>query len=1220
MKPVASASKSVDWQTQRQIIYFDTHMNRSRFLIRGFRMLAGLWAIGLVAFSVEAASPGTAATIDFNRQIRSLLSDNCFACHGPDDGARKAQFRLDSKEAAFKGGKSGSTAIVPGKPDESELIKRITSADEDEVMPPTKSKKKLTAEQIDLLKRWVAEGALWQSHWAYETPRRPAVPETKDKTWDNNDIDNFILARLEKEQLKPAPEADKTTMIRRVALDLTGLPPTVEEVDAFLNDSSSGSYEKVVDRLLASTRYGEHMAKFWLDAARYADSHGYHIDSKRDIWPYREWVIKAFNQNMPFDQFTIEQLAGDLLPNATIDQKIGSGYVRCNMSTGEGGVIEAEYQAKYTFDRTETTATMWMGLTLTCARCHTHKYDPITHREYYGLYSFFNNLNEPVMDGNKPNPDPFIQLPTPQQKARQDELKILIADGQKKIDRPVPELDVPQTGWQTEWHKKLGIGWLRVTPASARSMNTNGPTLKVLDDLSILAEGGHPTQDVYEVTTKLAPGKLAALRLEVLPHDSLPKGSSGRAEDGRFRLSEIEAEVIAPDSASKTNKPKKLKFAQAAADSAEANFDARKAIDGNGDSAWGIATNAIAEPHLAVFVLAEPADLAADSELRIRLRFENGSKRALGHFRLSAAHDNELGQLLIPSKKEPWRVVGPFKTEGLQAGFAKVYEPEKEIDLKKAYPGVRDEIKWNVRADLEDGKTHQFLHELHGTHGAFYFYRTFKVIEPRKAEFSLRADDLFKLWVNDALVAERSTPAKPGDGPLKVTVDLKKGENKILVKVVNHQGYAYFSFDKEMGPDDELPADIAPVLAVTSKPSGGELTKARAFYRRENSREFKQLFAEMEQMRAEQTSLEGAIPTTMIAKEMAKARETFMFTRGEYDKPGEKASAGVPSILPPLPKDAPTNRLGLAMWLLSPEHPLTARVAVNRMWQQYFGVGLVKTAEDFGVQGERPSHPELLDWLATEFIRTGWDVKRLQRLIVTSATYRQSAKLTPELASRDPENRLLARGPRFRVDAEGVRDLALYLGGLLVERTGGRSVRPYEPPGLWEAVSFNNSQKYVPEIGEAQYRRSLYTYWKRQSPPPNMLIFDAPTREYCVVRRPRTNTPLQALALLNDPQFVESSRAFAQRILLEGGSTVESRIAFAFRLATARKPADDEINVLRKVLDQQLADYRRDKDAAEKLLSVGTLKAKGDLEPSELAAWTTIASMLLNLDETVTKG
>jgi hypothetical protein len=487
-------------------------------------------------------------------------------------------------------------------------------------------------------------------------------------------------------------------------------------------------------------------------------------------------------------------------------------------------------------------------------------------------------------------------------------------------------------------------------------------------------------------------------------------------------------------------------------------------------------------------------------------------------------------------------------------------------------------------------------------------------------DLAMRADDLFKLWVNGKLVAERSTKEKLGEGPLKISVDLKKGENKFLWKIVTTQGAAYFTFKKDLERPDAIPSDLAAMFAATDKFNADQKKKIRSVYRRLRSPEYKETYENVEKWKEENDAVEKAIPTTLVAKEMDKPRDTFVLIRGEYDKHGDKVSPGVPSILPPWPAGQPTNRLGFARWLLQPNHPLTSRVTVNRFWQQYFGVGIVKTTEDFGVQGEIPSHPQLLDWLATEFIRTGWDVKRLQRLIVTSATYRQSSHLTPELKARDPENRLLARGARFRVDAESVRDTALFLSGLLVEHIGGHAVKPYQPSGLWEAVSFNNSQKYVPDTGEGQYRRSLYTYWKRQSPPPNMMLFDAPTREYCVVRRPRTNTPLQALALMNDPQIVEASRAFAQRLMMEGGKDAESRIRYAFRVATGRRIAKDESKVLLDIYQQQLTDYQKDKDAAEKLLGVGSFKAKPELDHAELAAWTMVANTILNLDETITKN
>jgi hypothetical protein len=1165
-----------------------------------------------------AAGEKAAAPLDFTRDIRPILSDNCFACHGPDDNKRKAKLRFDRREDALKPAKSGEFAIVPGAPEKSQMVARITTADEDDMMPPPVTKKKLTPSQIELLTRWIKDGAPWKEHWAYVKPERPAVPEVEGKDWPRNPIDPFVAARLEQEKLKPSPEADRPTLIRRASLDLTGLPPTPQEVDAFLADGSPEAYEKVVDRLLASPRYGEHQARYWLDAARYADSHGYHIDSERSLWKWRDWVIDAFNKNMPFDEFTTAQLAGDLLPNPTAEQKIGSGYIRANMSTGEGGAIVEEYQSKYTFDRTETSGTIWMGLTLVCARCHSHKYDPISQREYYGLYAIFNTLNESVMDGNRPNPDPFMKVPTPEQSRRQEELKKLVADGQTKIHAPMPELDQAQLAWQEKWHLKLAAGWTTPLPHLVQSTLTNGAQLRVLDDRSVLAVGPNPESDVYEFRTFLDAGSFAGLRLETLPHESFPKQSAARTDDGRFRLGEVEAELILPDKDGKPGKPRKVKFTQAVADAFEPKFEPATAIDGKAETGWGVAAADVAAPHSALFLPGEPVKVAANTELRVKLRFEaSKTKRAIGHFRLAAAQNEDLIKLLNPPKVEPWQLVGPFKTEGPEHGFTNVYEPETKVDLKKGYPGVKDEVKWQAKADFEDGKPQLLVQDLHGIHGAFFLYRTLTVPADRKLDVSLRADDALKLWVNDKLVAQR---ANDEDGLLRVTVDLKKGQNKFLLKIVTVQGAAYFTYNQDLGDADRVPADIAAVLAASKAPAGAQQTQVRNYFRRANSADFRKLYENVEKWREEDAAIEKAIPTTMVAKEMDKPRETRMLMRGEYDKPGDKVIAGVPAVLPPLPKDAPTNRLGFAKWLLDPSHPLTARVTANRIWQQYFGVGLVKTTEDFGVQGEAPSHPELLDWLATELVSSGWNVKKLHRLIATSATYRQSSKLTPELRARDPENRLLARGPRFRVDGEVVRDTALFVGGLLVERQGGRSVKPYEPSGLWEAVSFNNSQKYVQDLGEANYRRSLYTYWKRQSPPPNMLIFDAPTREYCVVRRPRTNTPLQALALLNDPQFVEASRAFAQRILLEGGKDPKERLAYAFRLATGRRASAQELDVLLGVLNQQVDDFRKDGASAEKLLAVGAFKPTAELDKAELAAWATIASMILNLDETVTKG
>ena len=1186
---------------------------------RGWARL-GAALIGLAAVSASATPPA-GGEIDYARDIQPILSDNCYACHGPDENKRKAGLRLDLRDEAFKPLKSDNIAIVPGDLERSELIRRITSADEDERMPPRKSGKTLAPRQIELLQRWVAAGAPWKPHWAYVPPQRPAVPEVKNKRWPRNAIDAFVLARLEREHLAPSPEADRRTLIRRASLDLIGLPPTPQEVEAFLADPAPDAYEKLVDRLLASPHYGEQMARHWLDAVRYADSHGYHIDSERRIWKYRDWVIDAFNRNMPFDRFTVEQLAGDLLPDATTEQKIASGYIRCNMSTGEGGVITEEYQAKYTFDRVETTSTVWMGLTMACARCHSHKYDPITQREYYGLYAFFNNLDESVMDGNKPNPDPFIKVPSPEQTARLAALEKEITALREQLDAPMPQLDAALTNWQRRWHERLARGWTPLRPLGARSLVTNGALLRVLEDGSVLAGGPNPPADEFEILAPLSPGPLAALRLDTLPHESLPHRRSGRAANGQFRLGEFEAEILPPDAGDAPAKPIKLKFTRAVADAQSDKFPEAAAIDGKPETGWAVDAEASGTPHSALFVLGEPVTVPEGARLRVRLDFAvSKAKHTLGHFRLAASGHAELIAALNPTRFGPWHVLGPLKADSPRAALAAVLEPEQELDLKKTYPGVRDPVSWEKKPDFEDGNANALVPDLHGVHGVRYLYRTLRSPRERLLEIGLQADGLFKLWVNGELVLEKERDLPDADPLRLATVKLRPGENTFLAKIVTVQGAAHFTFTHEVAGPDEISSEVAGILALSAEPAGANAARVREFFRRQQSPAFKQKSDRLARLRRESEVIEKAIPTTLIARELETNRVTVILIRGEYDQKGEPVSPGVPAILPPFPKDAPTNRLGLARWLLDPQHPLTARVIVNRFWQQSFGVGLVKTAEDFGVQGERPSHPELLDWLATEFVRSGWDVKHLQRLIVTSATYRQSSRAAPELWMRDPENRLLARGPRFRLDAELVRDEALFVSGLLVSQIGGPSVKPYEPPGLWETVSFNNAQKYVPDAGEAQYRRSLYTYWKRQSPPPNMILFDAPSREFCTVRRPRSNTPLQALTLLNDPQFVEAARAFATRILLEAGDDPRQRITRAFLLATARRPASDELRVLLDFVQRQLAEFRANPDAAKKLLSVGDFRPPEHLDPCELAAWTTLASLLLNLDETLTKS
>ncbi len=798
--------------------------------------------------------------IDYDRDIRPILSEKCFTCHGPDAAERQGGFRLDQPESAQSEADSGSIPIVPGHPERSELIARIQSEDESLRMPPEEMGKPLSASEIELLNKWIQSGAQYRQLWSFVPPVAPALPPVKDSSWVRNGVDAFVLQRLEAEGRRPSPEADRETLIRRVTLDLTGLPPLPEEIDAFLADQSPDAYERLVDRLLDSPRYGERMALDWLDAARYADTHGYHIDSGRDMTVWRKWVIDSFNRNLPFDQFTIEQLAGDLLPDATLEQQIASGFNRNHMINFEGGAIPEEYHAAYIVDRVNTTSTVWLGLTVACAQCHDHKYDPISQRDYFQLYAFFHNVPERGLDGSRGNAEPKIALPTPEQVERREEL---------------------------------------------------------------------------------------------------------------------------------------------------------------------------------------------DREIKRR--------------------DEELA--------------------GLDEG-----SPE--------------------RAELESS---------------------------------------------------------------------------------------------------------------------------------------------LQELRKQLESLDKEIPTTMVMREMEKPRETFILLRGEYDKPGDKVEANVPESLPPLLEGVSPDRLALARWLVSPEQPLTARVTVNRYWQLLFGTGLVKTSEDFGSQGERPSHPELLDWLASEFRQPSrgdlpghegsdvdedqsrgqtygdgdaraWDVKQLMRMLVTSSTYRQASHVTEEMVGSDPENRLLGRGSRFRLPAELIRDLALSVSGLLDSRIGGQSVSPYQPEGLWDELASRadgrnwTAQTYEQSHGVDLYRRSMYTFWKRTSPPPSFATFDAPDRETCVVRRARTNTPLQALVLMNDPTYVEASRKLAERIAVEGGETTAERLEFAFRSVTGRRPLPHEVKVLRELLEHQSLVFAEDPEAADALLSVGEAARRTDCDVAELAAWTVVASALLNLDETITRG
>ncbi len=980
---------------------------------------------------IGMASPLLAAGGEdmFNNDVRPILAKHCFKCHGPDDKARKAKLRLDQRDAARRGGRSKQPAIVPGHPEQSELIRRIFAEDEGEIMPPPTTKNPLTEEEKQILKRWIAAGAEYRQHWAFVPPKQVPLPKVKQTSWPRNPIDYFILARLEAEGLKPSPEADRYTLVRRLYLDLIGLPPTPEETEAFVNDKSPDAYEKLVDRLLASPHYGERWARRWLDLARYADTNGYEKDRPRSIWPYRDWVINALNADMPFDQFTIEQLAGDLLPGATEDQKIATGFHRNTMLNEEGGIDPLEYRFYAVVDRVAVTGTTWLGLTIGCAQCHTHKFDPILQREYYQFMAFLNNADEPVLPVHRPDI-------TRQRQEIEKKIATRVAD----LPRHMDNFESKYRQWQ-EHEAARTVRWTVLRPTRVKA---NLPHLTVLDDASVFVSGDQSKSDTYDLSFHTDLRGITALRLEVLPDDRLPAEGPGRiyyeGPFGDFFLSEFR--VMAGG--------KKLPVAKATHSFAAGKATADKAIDGDPQTGWSI-NGGQGRAHTAVFMLAEP--LAEGKDLHVQMLFERYYAAGLGRFRISATTD------------------------------------------------TRPAVARDMPADVEDAL---LLPEEKRTH---------------------------------------------------------EQKQRLLQQFLM----------------------TAP-----------ELAKERA---------------EIERLRKQMP----AYPTTLILAERPpeNPRPTFLHNRGEFLQPKERVEPNVFSVLPPLPKEAPRNRLGLARWLVSPENPLTGRVTMNRQWAAFFGRGIVPTLQDFGYQGEPPSHPELLDWLAVELVKQKWSIKKMHKLIVKSATYRQASRVTPELLAKDPHNVLLARGPRVRLEAELLRDAVLRSSGLLSEKIGGPSVFPPQPPGVTTEGAYGQLQWKVSE-GPERYRRGLYTFSKRTAPFAMFATFDAPSGEVCVARREVSNTPLQALTLLNDPAFTEAAQALGRMMAARTG-TVAERVDYLFRRCLTRPPSPEEKAQLVKFFQMQKHRCERKELDAAKIAGTDN----GDV--NERAAWTVLARILFNLDEAIVK-
>ena len=1000
------------------------------------------------------------ATVDFQRQIRPLLSDNCFQCHGPDSDTRMAGLRLDRKESAL-------AVIVPGKAAESRLYQRITAPTAARRMPPERSHKSLTAAQIALLKTWIEEGAPWQEHWAFRAPVKAALPPVHNAAWSRTSVDRFVLARLEAKGLGPAPAADNRTLIRRVALDLTGLPPTPAEIEAFLKDPSPNAYEHMIDRYLASPHYGEQRARYWLDAARYGDTHGIHVDNYREIWPYRDWVIQAFNANKSFDRFTIEQLAGDMLANSTLDQRIATGFMRCGVSTNEAGIIEDEYAEIYAKDRADTVGAVWLGLTVGCATCHDHKFDPITQKDFYSLGAFFRNTTQKVMDDNAPDPPPVVAVPRPEDRA--------------------------------EWEKISGrLGAVR----------------------GEMAEATRSAEGAFEKWLALRAG-------QTTKNDGLPYGGKGVLPGAELFAADLPAPL---------------------------HFTKNEGVP---------------------IAKAPKLDAGKPFTVSVSFFFPKAEQSYV-----IAEHNNP------KDKNRGWIIDVGARVIGMRL----TGDGGRNIEIRAAHLQQLQQGTWNHLAISYDGSRHQSGLTL------FLNGRTVPTQGRGNQNVELAGD----IGADTPLVLGRSL----AEGSIS--------DFRIFNRTVS---------EAEAGLLSQWPAIQVALTQKTDQLNPSGRAALRTWFLLNEYEPYRKLAREQNDLDLQARSMarRGSVSLVMEEKQDSKPF-AYVLYRGAYDQKRDRVDAATPTILPPMISSMPRNRLGFAEWLFTEDHPLTARVTVNRMWQEIFGAGLVKTADDFGSQGEPPSHPELLDWLAVDFREHGWDVKRFYKQVLLSAAYRQSAQVTPDKLAKDPENRLLSRGPRFRLDGELVRDYALAASGLLSPQIGGASVKPYQPEGVWEAVAMigSNTRFYAEDKGDGLYRRSMYTFWKRSAPPASMDIFNAPTRENCTVRRERTDTPLQALVTMNDVQFVEAARELAEHGM-QSSADFDGRLDFLSTRLMARSFSAKERAVARRSFEQYRGYYEAHAADAVKLLNEGARKPDPALPAADYAAMTMLANQMLNLDEVLNK-
>ncbi|MBI5363578.1 MAG: PSD1 domain-containing protein [Planctomycetes bacterium] len=1162
----------------------------------------------------------------YDRDVRPILADRCFTCHGSDANKRQAKLRLDERDTALLD-RGGYAAIVPGNAGESELLRRVASTEQDEHMPPASSNKRaLSAVEIETLRLWIEQGAEYEPHWSFTAPERPAVPTPRDAPWCENAVDRFVLARLEELGVAPNPPAERDVLARRVFLDLTGLPPTPEELDRFLADARPDAYERLVDRLLGEepyrTRHAERLAVPWLDAARYADTCGIHTDAGRSIWPWRDWVLRAFRDGMPFDRFVTEQLAGDLFPNATQDQKVASGFHRNHVTTDEGGAIPAEYLVEYAVDRAATTGSVFLGLTLGCARCHDHKYDPIRQDDFYALYAFFASNEEPGLYDQRTDPtrafEPFMTVPSDEQRAERLKLDTRLGELKVELDRPAPDETAKQKLFLDELARTSGLAWAETQVVSAQS--TGGATMEVLDDGSVRASGKNPDVDDFVLTLRTEATNQRVVLVEALA-DALKPGDKallGRFDNGNVVLSGVQLEIAPVDEPEKKERVP-LEWAWADFEQPNGDYRAVNVLDANDRLGWALDGHEKGGNRALLLLAERPFGFPGGTLVTVRLLHRSQyAQHVLRRPRVTLGALDAAGIARLPTAMSTWYQLGPLPAESRNEPYTRLYGPETDtlIDHERNF-GFGNQY-WRDVPTFVDGRAN----ELPATAGAIFVARDLYAPSERELELALGSDDGLVLYLDGREVFRREVDRGLAPDQDRTKVQLHRGRNVLVMKIVNTAGQAGFYF-KPAARADELYGDLVASL-LPPRVRGTELeARWQSGWRALFSAEYRRLKDAIATAEAGLAQLDGKIPRTMVMKELDKPRDVFVLQRGEYDK-ADKArpvKRAVPAALGKLPEGAPADRRGLAQWLLAPENPLVARVAVNRLWELVFGVGIVRTSEDFGMQGEWPSHPELLDWLALEYREKGWDTRALLKLLVTSSAYRQSSRARPELAELDPDGRLLAHFPRKRLGAETIRDQALYVAGLLVEKLGGASVRPYQPDGLWEEVAMpvSNTRTYVQGSGDDLWRRSLYTFWKRASPPPSLTTFDAPTRESCVIRRNSTNPPLQALVLWNDDQVVEAARKLAERTLVAPGGDGE-RLTTLFRHCAGRAPDAEESAALEKALARFRDRYRAKKDDATKLLAVGQAPRAMELDASELAAWTMIANSVLALDATISRN